>query len=621
MELPRRKGDELLPPGALRDLVGRLRILSRSHDLATVIACAFDRQTRMLPFIYADMNMAPAGVRAIGSALVDSGFEKTRIVLQQWNRNFRPSEMRLDGRIPDLFLVSSMQIHTAEFKELLRDACRIDAAHRPLIIAGGPKAIYEPWDCFNVDPRGQFGADVAVTGEEYVLLSLLEILLSLRGSRESLRSAFFRAKEAGLLDGIPGLVYPVTEQADVATELVDTGIQRLVGNLDELPHPMLGYRILETPSRRTTLSAPVPDHRIRRLTPISSLVLTFGCKFSCAYCPIPAYNQRQHRLKSGARIEDEMLRIREAFGITFFFGADDNFFNNRQRTLEICETLAKGPVAERHPAGRIKWGTEVTVHDTVAMGHDNLRVVRRAGVRALWLGVEDMTATLVRKGQSVDKTTEAFQLLSGLGIMPMPMMMHHDSQPLYTPGKLYGLLNQVNHLRKNGAITMQVTMLSPATGSKLYEETFESGLAYEKVGNRKVENHMRDANYVIASRAPKPWKKQFNILVAYLFFYNPIRFLVALVRSKSRYWFADSFIQLCGIYGVMHNIRRTFGWMLQLMRGKITRTTHVPRSPLPMRSPEGSEAPHALPGTPVSLRFNRASTAGAPTTTVPGARG
>ena len=45
-----------------------------------------------------------------------------------------------------------------------------------------------------------------------------------------------------------------------------------------------------------------------------------------------------------------------------------------------------------------------------------------------------MTATLVNKGQSVDKTTEAFRLLRDAGICPMPMMMHHDSQPLYSRG-------------------------------------------------------------------------------------------------------------------------------------------------------------------------------------------
>ncbi|MDH3592867.1 MAG: radical SAM protein, partial [Planctomycetota bacterium] len=66
----------------------RLRRLAPNHDLTTVIAYAFHRATRLLPFIYADTRIAPAGVRALGSALVDSGFPRTRIVLQQWNKRF-----------------------------------------------------------------------------------------------------------------------------------------------------------------------------------------------------------------------------------------------------------------------------------------------------------------------------------------------------------------------------------------------------------------------------------------------------------------------------------------------------------------------------------------------------
>src|SRR3954463_4453874 len=123
MELPRRaRGDELLKAGALNRLRERLRTVAPDHDLATVIACAFDHRTRMLPFIFADTRMAPAGVRAVGSAMGDAGFDKTRIVLQQWNRNFRPSKMQLDGRVPDLFMVSSMGLHSDECLRLIRDA-------------------------------------------------------------------------------------------------------------------------------------------------------------------------------------------------------------------------------------------------------------------------------------------------------------------------------------------------------------------------------------------------------------------------------------------------------------------------------------------------------------------
>jgi hypothetical protein len=163
----------------------------------------------MLPFIYADTHMAPAGVRAVGSALADSGFAKTRIVLQQWNKNFKPSRMQLDGRVPDLFMVSTMGMHSDCCTELTRDALVIDAKHRPLIIAGGSHAVYEPAFMFNQNPRRPAGPDVAVTGEEFVFLSLLEVLLDVRAPGESLRTAFRRARESGALDDIPGLVYPL----------------------------------------------------------------------------------------------------------------------------------------------------------------------------------------------------------------------------------------------------------------------------------------------------------------------------------------------------------------------------------------------------------------------------
>ncbi len=600
MELPHRdRGDELLPAGELVDIRRRLRNIARKHDLTSVIACAFDHRTRMLPFVYASTRMVPAGVRAIGAAMFDAGFQKTRIVLQQWNRHFRPSQARLDGRIPDIFMVSSMQIHAARCQELIRDACRIEPEHRPLIIAGGPKTIYEPWDVFGTDPADPWGADVAVTGEEYVLLSLLEALLSIRVNGEPLRMTFIRARNSGMLDQIPGLVYSRGAQDGVAEELVDTGIQRLVGDLDELPSPVLGYQLLEPPGRRAVLSShAVPAGRIHRLSPIGSLVLTLGCKFACPYCPIPAYNQRKHRVKSGERIALEMQRLYRDYGIRHFFGTDDNFFNDKKRTIDIVQTLARAEIDGLRLRRKARWATEVTVHDTLQM-KDELRLVRDAGVRALWLGVEDMTATLINKGQSVDKTTEAFELLRERGISPMPMMMHHDEQPLLSRGdKPYGLLNQARRLRKAGATSLQVLMITPATGSKHYEQAFTSGMVYQKVGGRRVEPYMLDANYVIASNHRKPWRKQFNIMAAYLYFYNPLRFLVSLVRPNSRLYLADCGMQFLGMWGLGQTIHRTLGWALRLVGGKIERASGPPASQVPMRSVDGGGASHALPAAP-----------------------
>jgi hypothetical protein len=326
--------------------------------------------------------------------------------------------------------------------------------------------------------------------------------------------------------------------------------------------------------------------------------MTFGCKFSCPYCPIPAYNQRRYRVKSGERIADEMCRLYRKYGLRYSFGADDNFFNDKQRTLDIVETLARAEIDGVRLRRKIRWGAEVTVHDTLKLT-DHLSVVRNAGVRALWLGVEDLTATLIQKGQSGDKTSEAFRLLQAQGIAPMPMMMHHDRQPLYTPGSPYGLLNQARLLRQAGAVSLQVLMITPATGAKSYEEAFTSGMVYQSAGGRSVEPYMLDANYVVASKHPKPWRKQFNIMAAYLYFYNPLRFLLALVRPKSRMYLADAGMQLIGMWGLTKTVRRTLGWAVRLMSGRLQRKTAPPASRIPMRSVDGAAASHALPGTPL----------------------
>ena len=599
MELPfRPKDDRLLPAGELADIRARLRPLAAKHDLATVVACAFDHHTRMLPFIYADMRMVPAGVRAVAAELLDAGFAKTRIVLQQWNKRFRPSQMQLDGRVPDMFCVSTMQLHWLPAEQMLRDVCRIDPDKRPLVVVGGPKAIYEPWDVFSPDPADPWGADVAVTGEAYVLLAMLEVLLAERGSGEPLRQTFLRVRDAGLLDGIPGLVYARGSKEGVAEELTDTGIQRLCGDLDSQADPVPAYGVLTPPGRGETLSSqPLPTNRVGRYSPLSSLVLTLGCKFGCQYCPIPAYNQRCYRTKSGQRMAEEISRLHLAYGFHNFFGADDNFFNDHERAIEIGETLANFPVGSKMLRHCARICTEVTVHDAVKLW-DHLPMFRKAGLRALWVGVEDLSGALVKKGQTADATTRLFRRLRELGIAPMPMMMHHDDQPLISRGDARGLLNQVHLLQKAGAATMQVLMITTSPGSKCYDEMFTSGQVYAFVGGLKVDVSMVDGNYVIASKDPHPWRKQLNLMTAYLLFYNPVRFLLKILDLNTRLKNGYIALQVFGMYGLAYTIRRTLGYAVRLMFCKITRRTHPPRSTIPMRSVSGQRAAHAIPGTP-----------------------
>jgi hypothetical protein len=175
----------------------------------------------------------------------------------------------------------------------------------------------------------------------------------------------------------------------------------------------------------------------------------------------------------------------------------------------------------------------------------------------------------------------------------MPMLMHHDTQPLYTRGGDYGLLNQIRLLRRAGAASLQVLMMTPAPGSKLYEQTFTSGQVFDTVAGRRVMPYMLDGNYVVASNHPRPWGKQLNLLIAYAYFYNPLWLLVAVLRSGNRLALKPAGMQAVGILGLVYTARRTLGWVVRLCLGRIRRLSRPPASPIPMRSVGGCIEAHA----------------------------
>ena len=172
--------------------------------------------------------------------------------------------------------------------------------------------------------------------------------------------------------------------------------------------------------------------------------------------------------------------------------------------MDIVEKLYAAKCGGESLHRKIRWGTEATVHDTLRV-REHLDLVYRSGLRALWMGVEDMSGALVRKGQGEGRTAEVFRLLREHGISPMPMMMHHDSQPLISRGNDRGLLNQVRLLREAGAVSVQVLMLTPSPGSRSFDQTYTSGQVIRSAAGRTVEQMVKDG-------VLKAYKTQFSLL-------------------------------------------------------------------------------------------------------------
>ena len=525
----------------------------------------------------------------MAAALHQAGFSRTRAVFQLWNPRFRPSAARIDGRAPQIFLVSSMQIHSRCAQDLIRDAWTM-GDDRPLIVVGGPKAVYEPYHYWSIPgDAGSSAPDVAVTGEVYVLLELLSALVNLRGRTETMREAFERARREGVLESIPGLVYLARGASVREPVVIDTGLQRLVQDLDELPHEATGLSLLEPPHHETGLSPqPLPDSRVRRHAPITSLLMTQGCKFTCSYCPIPAANQKSWRLRSPERLTEEIRTIHERFGIRYFFGSDDNFFNRRETAEQILSAMARSKAAGRPFRSRIRLATEATQFDTYR-NRDLLPLARDAGMNAIWFGIEDLTASLINKGQKPAATIELFRLMREQKISPMAMLMFHDGQPFYTRESLYGMSNQVEFLRKAGAVSLQWTSHIPSVGTREYENTYRSGRVIKRVGRYEIPESKIDGNHVLVAGEGAPWKRQLMLLGGYVAFYNPWNFVRALKRDGSPLRRKRIDYQVGGMLVTVWTALRTAPYVFRLMTGRLEyHTTEPLLETVPVRRPPGS---------------------------------
>ena len=577
MELPQRKKDDrFLPPGTYRSLEQSLRSKKQLAQVRSLVVSAFDPRTRMLPFVHIAWYMVPCGPRSIAAALYDSGLQKTRLVYQNWNPQFRPSRAMIDSAKLDMLLVSSVQVHSAPSYRLIEDAW-LAGKVRPLIIAGGPKACYEPFDYFALGPNGQLGADVVVTGEEPVLLELLNVLADFGAGQGTMLTAFNRARQAGALSNIPGLVYALDGRHD-GKNLINTGPQRLMRDLDDLPMPSTGFRMLEEPHKRATLSnQPMPLDKACRPPMTANLLMTRGCKFHCHYCPIPAYNQRSLRQKSPQRIIAEFIDCYRNMGTRRFFGADDNFFNRRSYTKELLEAMASTQVDGRPLGRRIHFRTEATVAD-VYKNRDLLPIAKKAGLTAIWMGVEDLSATLVDKGQGPAITEALFTEMIAKRIRPMAMMMYHQGQPLHSRHRLRGLINQIHFLHKIGTIGVQICITVPIIGSRWANQAYTTDLVYESLGKHKIEDVQYDGNHLVASNCPDAdaWRKPFNLLRGYVAFYNPLNLFWALLNRWRPLGVHRCQQQMWGISSLARTAWRLKGHIWRLWRGPIKRFNDWP---------------------------------------------
>lgn len=139
------------------------------------------------------------------------------------------------------------------------------------------------------------------------------------------------------------------------------------------------------------------------------LELGRGCPFACTFCSTNDFFRRRFRLKSPARMIQQMSFLRETYGANRFDLIHDMFTVDRRRVVDFCDALLE---CEKN----FTWNCSAR---TDCVDEDLLALMDRAGCRGVFFGVETGSARMqkvIDKRLDVAEAARAVECASGHGM-------------------------------------------------------------------------------------------------------------------------------------------------------------------------------------------------------------
>jgi radical SAM superfamily enzyme YgiQ (UPF0313 family) len=197
-----------------------------------------------------------------------------------------------------------------------------------------------------------------------------------------------RLERGGSLTDIPGCVF---RQEGVVHKVPRDRVE----NLDETAFP--AYELLDL-------------ERYQQLGISPGILTKRGCAFRCTYCPYHSLEGGRYRLKSPARVVDEIEHIQRVFPPKMIMFCENNFNVPKGHAEAICQEIIARKV-------QVRWGTG----DLRPMGitEDFCRLMKESGCAYLSLSIESASGAMlrrIRRGYTVADIGQSLECLEKAGI-------------------------------------------------------------------------------------------------------------------------------------------------------------------------------------------------------------
>lgn len=367
----------------------------------------------------------PLGILTLAAVLERSGLSVEIVDLNLWYCEYLRSKERdrglsfdvyaagrLAGRNAQLFglgTICSSYPLTLKISRNLK-MLRQDA----LILLGGPQA-----------------SAVAVS----TLQSFSAVDFILRGEADDSLPDLVRCLGEGRnLESVPGLAFRNHKGIHRNAESL------LISDLDRLPLPAFHLY----PGMKNSRIIPLEHGR--------------GCPFSCHFCSTNDFFRRRFRLKSPARVIEEMNLMADRYGGDYFDLVHDMFTVDRRRVVEFCEAMLNSGKSYR-------WGCSAR---TDCVDNELLELMARAGCVSIFFGVESGSGRVQKamdKGLDLDEALRNVCAASRNGMATIASLI--VGFPDETRNDLEETLSFIATTMRDPKINPQLHLLAPLAGTPL----------------------------------------------------------------------------------------------------------------------------------------------------------
>jgi anaerobic magnesium-protoporphyrin IX monomethyl ester cyclase len=269
-----------------------------------------------------------------------------------------------------------------------------------------------------------------------------DIDIIVRGEGDETIVELLRAiSENQSLDTVSGINY---RQGD---NIIDTPDRTSPVDMDALPFP--AYHLLSWKKYK-----PHPPHGLSM--PFAAMVTSRGCPYHCAYCSKPVFGSK-FRAQKPDRVIDEILFLKQRYGVKEIAFYDDSFTLNKDRVLAFTEKIIRTGI-------KFSWTCETRVN---LIDKELLRNMKRAGCYAIAYGIETGSSDILKvlqKETTLEQAEKAVKITKEAGIQVIGYFML--GSPGETPEDIRRTIDFSKKLQVDFA---QFAVTTPFPGTALYD--------------------------------------------------------------------------------------------------------------------------------------------------------